>query len=136
MFSVMILCAFYACKQHQVRQIPISDFFKNPEASVFKLSPDGKYIAYLKSYKGRQNLFIKSLADGNERRATSFTDYSVRDYSWTYSDQVVFIQDIISLDKYSMFALDASTLETRNVLSLEKGRIRLLNNRNKKEPAT
>ncbi len=132
--SLMLLCAFCACKQHEVRQIPISDFFKTPEESTFRLSPDGKYMSYLKPYKGRQNLFIKSLADGRERPATSFTDYPVREYSWTYSDQIIFIQDIIDRDEFSLFALDVSTLKTRNVLSIEKGRIRLLNNRNIKEP--
>ena len=130
----MLLCALCACKEHEVRQIPINDFFKTPEESVFRLSPDGKYISYLKAYKGHQNLFVKSLADGEERRATSFADYSVREYSWTYNDQIVFIRDIISLDEYSMSALDVSTLKNRDILSIEKGRIRLLNNRNKKDP--
>ncbi len=130
----MLLCALCACKEHEVRQIPINDFFKTPEESVFRLSPDGKYMSYLKPYKGRQNLFIKSLADGQERPATSFTDYPVQGYSWTYSDEIVFIRDIISQDEFSLFVLDVSTLKTRNVLSIEKGRIRLLNNRNSKEP--
>jgi dipeptidyl aminopeptidase/acylaminoacyl peptidase len=134
LLSFMLLCAFCACKQHEVRQIPISDFFKTPEESTFRLSPDGKYISYLKPYKGKQNLFIKSLADGKEQRATSFTDYSIREYSWTYNDQVVFIQDIISLDEFSLFSLDLSTLKSHNILSIEKGRIRLLNNQNKKAP--
>ncbi|MFI5159970.1 MAG: prolyl oligopeptidase family serine peptidase [Sphingobacteriales bacterium] len=132
--SVMILTAICACRQQQVRQIPISDFFKTPEESVFRLSLDGKYISYLKSYKGHQNLFIKSLADGKERRATSFTDYPIREYSWAYNDQIVFIRDIISLDEYSMSALDVSTLKDREILSIEKGRIRLLNNQNKTAP--
>jgi len=109
--SVMILTAFCACRQQHIRQIPISDFFKTPEESVFRLSPDGKYISYLKAYKGHQNLFIKSLTEGKEQRATSFTDYSVREYAWTYNNQVVFIRDIISLDEYSMSALDVSTLK-------------------------
>lgn len=66
----------------KVVQIPISDFFKTPQKSFFKISPDGKYIAYLKPYKERQNLFIESLADGRERMATSFNDYPIRDYYW------------------------------------------------------
>ncbi|HTD98692.1 MAG TPA: prolyl oligopeptidase family serine peptidase [Mucilaginibacter sp.] len=132
---VFVTSVLYSCKQDQVRQIPISDFFKNAQESFFRISPDGKYVSYLKSYQGRQNLFIKSLADGKERMATSFTDYSVRDYSWTYSGQIVLSQDIISNDEFKMYALDVSTLKIRDILSLEKGGvIRLLNNRNKQEP--
>src|SRR5579862_5865631 len=101
-FSITALCVFCACKQQQVRQIPISAFFKTPEESTFRLSPDGKYISYLKPYKGRQNLFIRSLAGGKEMMATSFSDYSVQDYSWSYNNQIVFGQDIISQDEYKM----------------------------------
>ncbi len=87
-----------SCGGQKVREIPISDFFKTPEKSAFKISPDGKYISYLKPYKDTRNLFIQSLADGKEQMATSFTDNPVRgDYLWTYNDQIVFIQDIISL---------------------------------------
>src|ERR1700760_1313402 len=129
LFFISIISMTCSCNQEHVRQIPISDFFKNPEKSIIRISQDGKYVSYLKPYKGRQNLFIQSLADGKETMATSFTDYSVRDYSWTYNNQIVFSQDIIADDEYKMYALDVQTLKTRNILSIEKGRIRLLNNR-------
>src|ERR1700744_2556594 len=134
LFFIPILLGVCACNQKHVKQIPISDFFKNPEKSFFRLSPDGKYISYLKPYKGRQNLFIQSLADGKEQMATSFTDYSVGNYSWTYSNQIALIQDVISLDEFKLFALNVPTLQLRSILALDKGRIRILNNRNKGEP--
>ena len=134
LFFIAIVSAFSACNENHVKQIPISDFFKNPEKTFFRLSPDGKYVSYLKSYQGRQNLFIQSLADQKEQMATSFTDYSVRNYSWTYNNEIVVLQDIISSDQYKMYALDVPELKLRNVLSLNKGRINILSNRNKDEP--
>lgn len=131
---VFVACVLLGCKRQEVRQIPISDFFKTPEESVFRLSPDGAYVSYLKPYKGRQNLFIKSLADGKERMATSLTDYSVNGYAWTYNNQIVFSQDVIAEDQFKLFTLDVSSLQTKNILSLEKVRIRLMNNRSKAEP--
>jgi len=133
-FFLLIICSSQACKHHEVRQIPIRDFFKTPEESVFRLSPDGKYVSYLKPYSGKQNIVIRSLADGKEHMVTSFTDYPVRDYSWTYNNQIVFIQDFIELDEYKMFVLDVASSKINNLLSLEKGRIRILNNRNKADP--
>ena len=129
-----LLLTFCCCKQNTVRQIPISDFFKNAEETFFKISPDGKYVSFLKPYKEKQNLFILSLADGKEQMVTSFSDYSVRDYYWTYNDQIVYTQDIISLDEYKIFSLNVSTLQSRNILTLNKGRIYLLTNRNKQHP--
>jgi hypothetical protein len=88
-FLIAFIFLFCACKQNEVRQIPVSDFFKTPEKSFFKISPDGKYISYLKPYKDKQNIYIRSLATGAEQMATNFTDYSVRDYSWTFNNQIV-----------------------------------------------
>ena len=124
LLCVLVICLFAACKEDHVKQIPISDFFKTAEKSVFRLSPDGKYVSYLKPYKGRQNIFIQTLADGKERMATSFADYSVRNYSWTYNNQIVLIQDIISIDQYKMYALDVPELKLRDLLTLDKGRIK------------
>lgn len=134
LLSVLIICLLAACKEEHIKQIPISDFFKTAEKSFFRLSPDGKYVSYLKPYQGRQNLFIQSLGDGKEQMATSFEDYSVRNYSWTYNNQIVVIQDVISLDQYKMYALDVPELKLREILTVPKGRINILNNRNKGEP--
>ena len=72
--------------------------------------------------------------DGSLRRATSFTDYSVlRDYFWTYNDEIVFSQDIIATDEYKMYSMDVTTLKQRNILSLEKVKILMLS-RNRQEP--
>ena len=126
-FLFFLLSALCACRQDTVRQIPVIDFFKTPEKSLFRISPNGKYISYLKPYKDRQNIFIQSLVDGKEVMATTFTDYPVRDYFWTYNNQIVLSQDIISSDQFKMYALDVATLKTREVLALGNNvRIRLL----------
>jgi len=131
---INVIIALCACNQHSAPQIPIINFFKTAEKVVFRISPDGKYISYLKPYKDKQNLFIKSLADGKERMATSFNDYPVQgDYFWTYNNEIVFSQDVIDLDQFRLFAVDISTPKVRNILTLEKVRIALLN-RNKEKP--
>ena len=131
---INIVIALCACNNTGVKRIPIIDFFKTAEESTFRISPNGKYISYLKPYKDKQNLFIQALADGKEHMATSFTDYAVRgDYFWTYDNQIVFSQDIIALDEYRMFSVDISTFKIRNLISQEKVRTYLLS-RNKHEP--
>jgi dipeptidyl aminopeptidase/acylaminoacyl peptidase len=132
-FFIAIVVTLCACKQNTVRQIPVSDFFKTPEKSYFKISPDGKYISYLRPFKDKQNIYIKSLVTGAEIMATTFTDYSVRDYSWTYNNQIVFTQDIIAIDAYKLFTLDVTTLKFKKLLDLDKTRIRILN-RNRQQP--
>ncbi|MDB5132137.1 MAG: hypothetical protein JWR02_1886 [Mucilaginibacter sp.] len=124
---IYVVIALCACHQQRARQVPIADFFKTPEKSTFRISPDGRYISYLKPYKEKQNLFIQSLDDGEERMATSFADYSIRnDYFWTYNNKIVFSQDVIDQDGYRMFTLDVSSLKIRNILSEKKVRISMV----------
>ncbi|MCO5946452.1 alpha/beta hydrolase family protein [Mucilaginibacter flavidus] len=127
------MAALSACKQH-ARQIAIIDFFKTPEKVAYRISPDGKYLSYLKPFKDKQNLFIQSLTDGKVRMGTSFTDYSVRgDYYWTYNNEIVFFQDNIASDEIKMFALDIFTLKTSLIISQNKVRIAILG-RDRHEP--
>ncbi|MCQ6961455.1 alpha/beta hydrolase family protein [Mucilaginibacter aquariorum] len=132
-FFVAVILLFCACKQNEVRQIPVSDFFKTPEKSYFKISPDGKYISYLKPYKDKQNIYIRSLVTGAEQMATTFTNYSVRDYTWTFNNQIVFTQDIIAVDEFRIYSLDVATLKFKSLVNLDKARIRILN-RNRQQP--
>jgi len=132
-FLFVLMAALGACKQH-ARQIAIIDFFKTPEKVAYRISPDGKYLSYLKPFKDKQNIFIQSLADGKVQMATSFIDYSVRgDYYWTYNNEIVFFQDNIASDEIKMFALDISTLKTSLIISQKKVRIAILG-RDRHEP--
>ncbi|QQL49876.1 alpha/beta hydrolase family protein [Mucilaginibacter ginkgonis] len=115
------------------RQIPVLDFFKTPEKSFFKISPDGRYVSYLKPYKDKQNIFIQSLSDGKEVMATSFTNYPVRDYFWTYNNKIVLSQDIIATDQFKMFVVDIATMKQRDLLSFGNAKFKLLN-RGRKDP--
>jgi dipeptidyl aminopeptidase/acylaminoacyl peptidase len=106
-----------SCKRNSATQIPVSDFFSAPQKSAFKISPDGKYVSYLKPYKERLNLFVRTLADGKETRVTSFSDYSLHDYYWTYNNQLLFSQDVIATDMLKCYALDVATLKLRLITS-------------------
>jgi dipeptidyl aminopeptidase/acylaminoacyl peptidase len=130
---VAFLALVCACKPNEVKRIPVSDFFKTPEKSFFKISPDGRFVSYLKPYKDKQNIYIKSLATGAEQMATAYTDYSVKDYSWTYNNQILFTQDIIAIDEFRVFVLDVASLKIKNLLNLDNVRIRILN-RNRLQP--
>jgi dipeptidyl aminopeptidase/acylaminoacyl peptidase len=135
-FFLIVSCiiAFFSCNRGKVRQIPIIDFFKTPERSFYRISPDGKYVSYLKPFKDKQNIFIQSLADGKERMVTRFEDYSIRgDYFWTYNNQLVFSQDLIATDSVKMYAFDVATDKSRIILSFGNVRIGLVN-RNRQQP--
>ncbi|RYZ96386.1 MAG: hypothetical protein EOP47_23980, partial [Sphingobacteriaceae bacterium] len=132
-FYILVIAGVFSCGEGEIVKIPILDFFKTPDRTFFRISPDGKYISYLKPYKSKQNLFIQSLVDGKGFMATNFSDNPVTDYLWTYNNQIVFSQDIVSSDSLKIFALDVNTLKTHSILAEHNVKYRILTN-NKLQP--
>ena len=127
-----LMVTLYACHDKKTTPIPISDFYKSPEKVAFKISPDGKYISYLKNYQKNQNLFLQAIDGGKEIQATSFTDSPVRgDYTWTYDNQIIFTQN--DEDDHTMKAYDLATGRIRTLLTVGKAGIRVMN-KNKLTP--
>jgi len=152
-FTVIILLCFIiqACKNNQAGEIPVSDFFKSPEKSSFKISPNGKFISYLKPYKEKQNLFIQSLDDDKETRVTSFEDFDVREYAWTYGNHIIFTQFLDNKkannkkknkapgyvsppDQFKMYVVDMGNMQIRALLTQEKAIIRTIQSKNRLHP--
>ncbi|TSJ42773.1 S9 family peptidase [Mucilaginibacter corticis] len=130
---IVVAAALSSCVKKKAAEIPVSEFFKIPEKTAFKISPDGKFISYLKKYNGKQNICIQAIEDEENMMATSFSDFSVRgDYTWTYDDQILFTQEKPG-DEHPMMALDLNTQKTRVLLSEGKASIRILN-KNRQTP--
>ena len=76
----------------------VRDFFRKPERSRFRLSPDGKHLAYVARASGRLNVFVQGL-DANgapEGTATALTNESARDVSdffWKGNAHIVYVKD-------------------------------------------
>src|SRR4051812_39804095 len=99
-----LVIAVYACNNATQTEIPISDFFKDSERNTYKLSPDGKYISYIKrDEKDKQGFYIKSLSDGKERFVMPVKGF--QDYWWTYNNQIIFSQLSIFSNENKIFAL-------------------------------
>jgi len=133
LFLITLIIGVCSCGSKHAQLIPIGDFFNSPEKGNFHISPDGKYLSYLKRYKGKQNVFIQSLADGKEQMASSFSDYDVRDNFWTYNNQIIVTKNNFDY-QFEMYAIDVATMQMRNLLSIpQKIAFRVLN-RNRVNP--
>ncbi len=82
-----------AAPHHDVR-----DFFRKPERSFFRLSPDGRHLAYLARSNGRQNVFVQSLDTNGAPSGTptALTNESARDvgsFFWKGDRHIVYVKD-------------------------------------------
>ncbi|OEU68189.1 MAG: peptidase [Desulfovibrio sp. S3730MH75] len=73
--------------------IPLRDFFKNPVASAFSISPDGTKIAWTAPWQDRMNIFVKDIASGEITRITASTVRDVSGYSWVGNDHIIYGKD-------------------------------------------
>ncbi len=120
----LIVCA-YSCHTNTTVQIPLNNFFKSPAKTSFHISPDGKYISYLKIDNRKQNLFIRSLADTTGHMVASLGDYSVRDYFWTYDGQIIITQG--DRDSVQLSAVNIATLKMHSLFKAQHLIFRMLN---------
>jgi hypothetical protein len=70
----------------QGQKTPIIDrdlFFGNPEISGGQLSPDGKWISFMKEYKGIMNIWLKKFDEPLKKPDPSLTASPFYGYYWT-----------------------------------------------------
>jgi dipeptidyl aminopeptidase/acylaminoacyl peptidase len=93
---------------------PIIDrdlFFGNPEIAAAQLSPDGKYVSFLKPWKDTRNIYVKGVDEpfSAARLLTTETKRPVLGYFWTRdSKYVLYVKDNAGDENYNIFAVDPS----------------------------
>ncbi len=120
------LCAFAVLAQAQgvnARQIPLRDFFRNPEKTAFQVSEDGKTISFLAPYERRLNLFVQPRGVAEARRLTSVTDRSIADYIWKGSDRLLFLKDLGGDENFHLFSIGRDGGEAKDLTPFEKVRV-------------
>jgi dipeptidyl aminopeptidase/acylaminoacyl peptidase len=96
----------------QAGQPPLLDrelFFGNPEISGAQISPDGKFIAFLKPYKDTRNIWVKRTEDPFEkaRLITNDTKRPIPGYFWSRDGKfILFVQDKAGDENYNVYAVN------------------------------
>ncbi len=93
---------------------PIIDrelLFGDPEISAAQLSPDGKFIAFLKPWNKTRNVWVKYTGEpfSSARLMTSETARPVAGYLWTRdSKYIVYVKDNAGDENFNAYAVDPS----------------------------
>lgn len=83
--------------------IPLEDFFRNPERTQYKLSPDGSQWAYLGPYEDRQNLFVQAVTGDTAKRITAVTDRDISSFFWANNESIIYIRDQAGDENYQLY---------------------------------
>lgn len=113
-FSFVLLITAAACQSPapKVEQPPLIDrelLFDAPEIAGGQISPDGKFISFIKPYKGTQNIWIKKLEEDftAAKPITADTIRPIRSYFWTRDGKyILYSQDKGGDENFNIYAVD------------------------------
>ncbi len=99
-------------------ELPLRDFFSNPEKAYFRLSEDGKTLGFMQpvSVDGaprRLNVFVQALNGsqpvGQPRRLTAETARDISIYSWKGSNRILYVKDFGGDENFHVVSVDVAT---------------------------
>jgi len=86
--------------------IPVEDFFKNAETMKYSLSPDGKYIAFLKGWNDKLNVHVRTISGDDTVRISSCTENNVVQFAWLNNQKIVYYVKKADKDEYNLVLTD------------------------------
>lgn len=108
------------------KQIPLEDFFKNPEKTSFQISPDGKYFSYTAPYEDRMNIFVQKIGSKKATRLTSETDRSVAGYFWANNNRILYLKDDGGDENFALYGVDRTGKNQKCLTCFENVRTQIL----------
>ena len=120
MINSRTICIFFigvllfACQTEKpkVLQPPLIDrqlLFDSPEIAGGQLSPDGKFISFVKPFKGTLNIWVKKLNEDftAAKPLTSDTLRPIREYFWSRDGKfILYSQDKGGDENFNIYAVD------------------------------
>jgi dipeptidyl aminopeptidase/acylaminoacyl peptidase len=86
-------------------EIPLRDFFRNPQQSGVKLAPDGEYLAFMQPFQNRMNLYVQKRGAKEALRITEETERDIASYFWKGNHRLIYMKDFKGDENYHLVAV-------------------------------
>ena len=110
----------------QVREIPLEDFFKNPEKTGYQISPDGKYFSYLAPYENRMNIFVQKVGKKKSEQLTYEKDRDISAYFWANEDRLVYLKDNGGDENFALYGVNRNGKNQKCLTCFENVRTQVI----------
>ena len=108
------------------KQIPLEDFFKNPEKSSYQISPNGSFYSFMAPYKNRMNIFIQKIGDSSITQITFEEARDIAGYFWPNNEQIVFLKDEGGDENFHLFGVNIDGSNTISFTDFEGVRAQII----------
>ncbi|MFA5010386.1 MAG: S9 family peptidase [Ignavibacteria bacterium] len=106
LFNLAIFMLVSFALNAQVREIPLKDFFKNPEKTGYQISPDGNYFSFLAPWESRLNIFVQKIGDNDAVRITSAKERDITSYFWKGNNKIMYLQDKAGDENFKLYSVN------------------------------
>ncbi len=114
MFSMLLLLSCSLAAQTAAKQglPPLIDrelLFGNPEIAAAQLSPDGKYVAFMKPWKETRNVWVKKTGEpfSAAKLLTTETKRPIPGYLWSRDGKfIIYVKDHDGDENFNLYAVD------------------------------
>ncbi|MBA3785252.1 MAG: prolyl oligopeptidase family serine peptidase [Acidobacteria bacterium] len=111
-FTVLVVSVLTFNMKTAAQMPPLIDrelLFGNPEIAGAQISPDGKYIAFMKPYKDTRNIWVKRTDEPFDKAKliTNRTDRPIPGFFWSRDGKfILFTQDKGGDENYNVYAVN------------------------------
>ncbi len=107
------------------KQIPMRDFFKNPQEASHQISPDGKYLSWRAPFERRMNVFVKPIGGGETQRVTGETARDIGGYFWK-GDRILYAKDFGGDENFHVVSVNIKGEDLKDLTAGEKVRAEVI----------
>lgn len=106
--------------------IPLEDFFRNPEKTAFRISPNGEYYSFMAPWENRLNVFVQKVGGDSAVRITSEKERDIAGYLWKGNDRVLFLKDTGGDENFQLYGVNIDGTDLKGLTVFEKVRTDLI----------
>jgi len=105
----------------------VEDYFTTPEAYSFQLSPDGKYISYMKRRKtGERDLYLKETATQKESLLKEQDEDLIRGFYWANNERILYLQDKGGDENYHVYGINIDAENSKELTPYDGVRVNII----------
>ncbi|UIR56547.1 prolyl oligopeptidase family serine peptidase [Sphingobacterium sp. SRCM116780] len=114
-----------SCSKKKTERIPIASFFSTPEKSSFKISPNGKFVAYIGMDNHCKNIFLLNLSNQDSSKQLTYqNDINVNSFIWGDNEEIIFSTEQTSNDSLRLSAVNIHTDAIQPLIKPVKAKFR------------
>ncbi len=90
----LLALVLFACRRESaIKEIPVNDFFRTKDRALYRLSPNGQYLSYLKLEDKKQQLVIENLANGTITSVSKPEERNISFYCWVSNEDLIYYKE-------------------------------------------